>query len=154
MRVTTVYKVIGFIFPLAGLVYFYVAWTNLNFATPWFSLAFAFGGIIFIVVGLAFGLTPVLAERKKQRLMQSGVTAEAVFLSVEINWRIAINNQHPYYITAKGVDYLGKERLFKSQNIWANPAAFLTSGQKMKVYLDPNNPKKYWLDISFLGNQQ
>lgn len=152
MRVNIVYKIAGIAFSLGSLVYFYQAVANLNFVWPWFSLAMSVGGICFLAAGLSFLVVPALQNRKKELLMQSGVTIEAQFLKVDFNWKYSINGQHPYIIFATGVDTNGQQRTFKSANIWSNPASLISPGQKIKVFIDPNKPKKYWLDISFLDN--
>jgi len=153
MKITTVYKIMGIAFILGSLVYFYFAWTNLNFAFPFFSGGMALGGIIFLTAGLVFLLSPIIKENKKRRLLQSGIPIETTFLSVDLNWHLEINNQHPYIIQSVGVDTNGQQRIFKSENIWFNPQPFIYQNQKIKVLIDPNNPKKYWMDISFLENK-
>ena len=40
-------------------------------------------------------------------------------------------------------------RVFHSENLWFDPSSFMKR-RKVTVLLDPNNPKRYYMDVTFL----
>jgi hypothetical protein len=43
-------------------------------------------------------------------------------------------------------------RVFESHNLWFDPTAYIKD-KKIRVFLDMHNPKKYYVDLSFLPKQ-
>lgn len=107
-------------------------------------------GGIFFAIGAGIALFITLSLRKKTNLTSTGDAIEANFQSVKRNESISVNNTHPYQILAQWLNPRTNEiHIFKSENIWFDPTSHIKN-KKIKVYIEPNNPKKYHVDISFL----
>lgn len=107
-------------------------------------------GSIFLIIGSSILLFSHLSSRKKINLSATGQAIQADYQNVELNESISVNNTHPYRILAQWINPDTSElHLFKSENIWFDPTNHIKN-KKMKVYIAPNNPQKYHMDISFL----
>lgn len=122
-----------------------------TFTSLWLLPLFlsVFGAIFFLI-----GLIPLLIFRKKNKLKsvlyKTGREIKADFDSVSLNTHIKMNGRSPYVINAQWLDSISNTLYqFKSENIWFNPEPFINT-DKISVYIDPNNLKKYYVDISFL----
>ena len=63
----------------------------------------------------------------------------------------AVNNVRPWRIEAEWQDpQSGKLFHFQSQNLYVDPAEHLRDRRTVGVYIKASNPKRYWMDISFL----
>ena len=61
-----------------------------------------------------------------------------------------INGKNPWRITSQWLDPASnKLRVFHSENLWFDPTRFATA-KAVTVLLDPKNPKRYHMDVSFL----
>jgi len=59
--------------------------------------------------------------------------------------------KHPYVIRCKWMqNSTNKVYYFKSKFIRFNPTTYLGERKQYDVYIDPNDPNKYYMDISFL----
>jgi len=66
------------------------------------------------------------------------------------NTGVEINGQNPWRISSQWLDpKTNMVRIFHSENLWFDPSGFMKR-KKVTVLLDPNNPKRYHMDISFL----
>jgi len=64
-----------------------------------------------------------------------------------------VSGRHPFRVIAQWQDpSTAKIRVFKSHNLWFDPSRFITQKQ-IRVFLDRNNPKRYYVDLSFLPKQ-
>jgi hypothetical protein len=107
-------------------------------------------GGVFSSVGLGRLIAPKFGERKIAWLRQNGERIQAELAGVKLNTSLHVNGRHPWRITARWRDpYSGKMHLFLSQNIWFNPERYL-NGRQIEVLIAPGNPKKYWVNTSFL----
>lgn len=107
-------------------------------------------GGVFFIIGAGIMLFSQLNNSKKIHLTTSGEAIQADFQNVELNESISVNNTHPFRILAQWVNPNTSElHVFKSENIWFDPTNHIKN-KKIKVYIQPNNPKKYHVDISFL----
>lgn len=107
-------------------------------------------GSVFFAIGAGIMLFSHFSSRKKNHLTTSGEAIQADFQNVELNESISVNNTHPFRILAQWVNPNTAElHIFKSENIWFDPTNHINN-KKIKVYIQPNNPKKYHVDISFL----
>lgn len=83
----------------------------------------------------------------KNRVLSRGEMIQADFLDV-IQASYAVNNVTPYLIRADWVDLsTNKLYLFKSRPLVDSPALILKKGLKIPVYINPHNPKQYYMDI-------
>ena len=69
---------------------------------------------------------------------------------VDRNTSVEINGKNPWRITSQWLDPNSNTmRIFHSENLWFDPTRFVKRKQ-VTVLLDPNNPKRYHMDTSFL----
>lgn len=107
-------------------------------------------GGVFSVIGAGIMLFSGMSSRNQINLTTTGEAIQADFQNVELNKSISVNNTHPFRILAQWVNPRTNElHVFKSENIWFDPSNYIKS-KKIKVYIQPSNPKKYHVDISFL----
>jgi len=107
-------------------------------------------GTLFALIGGGILLAQHGGKRKKNYLMAYGTAIQTDFQGVERNTSLEVNGKHPWRIASQFLDpATNKLRVFHSENLWFDPAKFVTAKQ-VTVLLDPKNPKRYHMDISFL----
>jgi hypothetical protein len=118
-----------------------------------FLATYIVGGIGLVFCGFTAMFYFILIK-DNSKLMESGTKIQADLISVGLNTSISVNGRNPYVINGQWTDTLeNKVYSFKSKSIWFDPKPFLANRNKMDVYIDQNNPKKYFVDISFLPQQ-
>jgi len=105
---------------------------------------------------LLFNLYMVYTNRKRAKKSNSfrttGRKVEAQILKIDIDMETTVMNRHPYYILCKWVDPMsGREYLHTIKYIWDEPKPLLAGRNTIDVYIDRNDPEKYFMDIEFLG---
>ncbi len=114
----------------------------------------AFGGFGLVFAGIGFGMMGWGIRRRMiiDRLKLSGVPIEADFGQAYLDTSVKVNGRSPWRVTAQATHpFTGKLETFKSERIWANPSGLL-SGKKVRVLVDPNNPKRHYIDLDeYLG---
>ena len=118
---------------------------------PWEGpILFAVWGGIFALIG---GIPLHFRARKSARedwLKLNGRAVQADFAGVHLNTNLVVNGKSPYRIAATWKDPATNHRYkFSSDNLWTDPSGHLTS-KTISVVIDPGNPKRYWMDLSFL----
>ncbi|MBX7229144.1 MAG: DUF3592 domain-containing protein [Burkholderiaceae bacterium] len=122
-----------------------------TFRSLWL-LHFIFGGLgfVFFTIGISLLTVRFLKESKEKKLRNQGIPIQVEFQGVERNTQITINDRNPFRLIAQWQDpATSKLHLFESANIWFDPSPFISKRQ-LTVFIDPNNPRRYHLDISFL----
>lgn len=122
-----------------------------GFASLWLGTAIL-GGMGLVFAGICAGilLGTRAGEKKKHYLMAYGNSIETEVQGVDRNTGIEINGKHPWRVTSQWLDpATDKLRVFHSENLWFDPTKYVTRKQ-VTVLIDPNNPKRYHMDISFL----
>lgn len=110
-------------------------------------------GASFLIVGGVFFLIVGIKSRKKKDLLQNGRVVEATVTGGQMNYSMSVNGRHPWKLECKYEDtYTGATYLYSSYNIWKDP--FLYMGQIVKVYVDRENPRKYYVDVDSLSAEQ
>ncbi|MDR2174134.1 MAG: hypothetical protein LBE32_08070 [Burkholderiales bacterium] len=72
------------------------------------------------------------------------------FQSVALNTSLRVNGRHPFHVLTQWQDPItGEIRIFESHNVWFDPTQYCTN-QQITVYIEPGDPKKYYVDLSFL----
>jgi hypothetical protein len=107
------------------------------------------GAILFII-----GIYQFWHNKRKIQtigyLKQNGGTIEADFQSVSRNTKLAVNGRNPFNILTQWLNpETNKLHIFVSDDIWFDPSDFIKT-DKIKVLIDRKNPKKYYIDLSFL----
>jgi hypothetical protein len=125
-----------------------------NFLTLWLTpLIFSGIGIVFILIGGGFATSLFFIQQKERNdeyLKQYGTTIETELQDIQINRNLTVNRMHPYHIFTQWQNPNSSEILiFRSNNIWFDPSDYLQD-RKITVFIDQNNPKNYYVDLSFL----
>lgn len=107
-------------------------------------------GVIFFLIGFSIFLVGHLKTRKIEYLRNNGTKVNTKFQSVEANGALEVNGRNPYQIYTQWENPKTSElHLFKSENIWFDPTNHIDRDEII-VLIERNNPKKYYVDISFL----
>jgi hypothetical protein len=107
-------------------------------------------GAIFLLIGGLMILLPRLRAQEDDRLMHEGMSVDADLQSVDLNTGVTVNGRSPFRITAQWQDpSTSRMYVFVSRNIWFDPSKYIT-GQNIKVFIARGNPKRYYVDLSFL----
>ena len=86
----------------------------------------------------------------RARLTRDGRRIETQFQNVQVNAQFAVNGVNPWRIVTQWKNPAsGDLHLFQSEDLWFDPSAHIPY-RPLIVYLDPENPKKYYMDVSFL----
>jgi hypothetical protein len=110
------------------------------------------GGIGSVFAAIGFGILVVAARRKRltEWLRMHGTEVHAEFSSVEKNTSLKVNGRSPWRIISQWHNpETGELHVFNSENVWFDPEKFVTSKQ-LRVLIDPRDPKRYHVDVSFL----
>lgn len=107
-------------------------------------------GAVFTLIGLGIWLVGALTARRGRQLREHGQVVEATLQSVDLNESVSVNGRHPYVLRCQWLNPQTLElHLFQSPSIWFDPSEHL-SGDKVKVFIDRDNPRRYLVDLSFL----
>jgi hypothetical protein len=122
-----------------------------SFMALWFGTLIVGGlGVVFTAVGTAMVVVPIRRRRLESFLKSNGVPVEATFESVEQNTSMKVNGQSPWRVLAQWLDPATSQvHVFKSDNLWFDPSAYIKD-RKINVFIDRADPKKYYVDLSFL----
>jgi hypothetical protein len=106
--------------------------------------------MLFTAIGTAMVVVPIRRRRLESFLKTNGVPVEATFESVEQNTSMKVNGQSPWRVLAQWLDPATSQvHVFKSDNLWFDPSDYIKD-RKINVFMDRGNPKKYYVDLSFL----
>ena len=107
-------------------------------------------GTLFFLVGLLRIVSGRTRDIKVEYLKENGVAIKARFQVVKKNRALVVNNRHPYKIYVQWMNpATSKVYVFSSKNIWFDPTAYIKTDE-LTVLIEPDNPKKYHVDVSFL----
>ncbi|MEB2846276.1 DUF3592 domain-containing protein [Rhizobiales bacterium RZME27] len=109
----------------------------------------AFGAIFFLIGGgmIAYGL---FYGARKRSLQANGRLVLADVRGVERNGSLKVNGSHPWRVMCQWQDpATRKVHVFASDNFWFDPTDYVTQKQ-INVRIDPKNPKRHWVDTTFL----
>jgi hypothetical protein len=105
---------------------------------------------IFFLIGCGTIYYFLWKKRKDKYLKKYGIPTETDFLRVELNTSLEVNGQHPFRVLTRWKNPVTNDvHIFHSDNIWFDPSKYL-EGTKIVVYMERNNPRKYYLDLAFL----
>ena len=107
-------------------------------------------GAVFALVGGGILYGQHRAAALAQYLRRHGEPVQTEFQNVELNTRVRVNGRHPWRIVTQWKNPArGERHLFESENIWFDPTRHIGT-RPITVYLDRRNPKRYYMDVSFL----
>ncbi|MCL1561207.1 hypothetical protein M3O48_17650, partial [Xanthomonas nasturtii] len=68
-----------------------------------------------------------------------------------LNTSLEVNGKHPFRILAQRHDRTHNTLTeYRSENLWTDPQPFLSDGQALRVFVDPQRAARYSMDLSFL----
>lgn len=106
-------------------------------------------GSMFFLTGLAMIVVPLRSNRRARLLAATGIPVQAKVQDIERDVLVEVNGRHPWRIVARWKDPVTAEyRVFRSQNLWQDPAEHLQSDY-VTVFLDGNNPRRYHMETRF-----
>jgi len=110
-------------------------------------------GLLFSAIGTGIFVAFFRTSRKDQDLALHGRVIHADLLSVDQDFQVRVAGRRPFRIACQWQDSrTGKVYVFQSKSIWFDPRAYIPEG-KIPVKIDPNDPRRYRVDISFLPEQ-
>jgi hypothetical protein len=91
-------------------------------------------------------------EKSDNYFRTTGRKVEAQILKTDKDMTLTIRGENPYYIDCLWVDPMtGREYNHTIRYVWKDPKILLSGHNGIDVYIDRNNPEKYFMDIAFLG---
>lgn len=124
-----------------------------DFFTLWFLpgffglFALAFGGVGF------YGISKQVKRMGAKRDLFDNQNGKKVSLSVnevKLDRSYSVNKKHPFIVVCLWTDPLTNiSHEFRSDFYWYDPSELL-SGRKIDVYIDENDPSRYYMDTKFL----
>jgi hypothetical protein len=114
-------------------------------------MVFGLIGVGFMGFGAGMVGWDILRNGKPVYYRRHGQLIEATVKGISrANYQV--NNVRPWRIEAEWQDTKsGRLFQFQSQNLYVDPAEHLRDSRTVGVYIKASNPKRYWMDISFLG---
>lgn len=125
---------------------------HLEQAMALWAPALGLGGLALACGGVALGALGMLWARRRRirRLRALGCQIEAAFHGVERNFALQIKGRHPFRVIGQWQDpTTAKVYIYRSENLRDDPTDFI-HGAKVPVFIDPANPARYYMDLSFL----
>lgn len=103
-------------------------------------------GSLFLLICIIGTVVSVRKNNSKAYLLRNGQAIRADITGVTENVNISFNERHPVVVRCRATLPDGTKTEFKSRNVWRSPEE-VSALQSVKVYLDPANPKRYWVDV-------
>lgn len=110
------------------------------------------GGVGAGFLGIGGGMIVYAKARARlaERLRTQGMPIQAKFQGVELNAGLHVNGRHPYRVVAQWQNPAsGEIHVFHSENLWYDPSEHIRRDE-LTVYIDQADPRKYFVDLSFL----
>jgi hypothetical protein len=122
-----------------------------GFFSQWLAvLITGFLGVIFSTIGCANLFAASKTRKKEKWLLNNGRKIETHLQSVARNTNVRVNGRSPFVVYSQWLNpHTQQVHVFKSDLIWYNPSDYIQN-QKVPVWVDPNNYKRYRVDLSFL----
>jgi hypothetical protein len=122
-----------------------------SFWSRWIiHIVFGVLGAVFSLIGGGILLARLVMARRARDLQRHGMRVETEFQNVEVNGGFKVNGRSPWRIVSRWLDPAKNALyLYHSENLWFDPTPFIKS-KHVTVFIDPRNPKRYSMDVSFL----
>lgn len=119
-----------------------------NFSIYFGSGMLLFMGTVFFLVGFIPLTCSFTGKARKKKLLSSGHFLDATVEQITLNTSYRVNGQSPYvlYCTYHD-DYKDITYRFKSENLWTNPESLFPTGSIVRVYVNPTDYSKYYVDV-------
>ena len=107
-----------------------------------------FMGILFLCMGILPIVKSVRGKARKKKVRETGRTLYATVYEINYATNYLFNGRHPYIVYCSyRDDYKDIEYRFKSEYIWVNPEPDITLGSMIRVFVEENNYKNYYVDV-------
>jgi hypothetical protein len=114
------------------------------------TILIAIGAVSCILLIIIYILS-VRREKASKKLTQTGIKIAADIVSAANDETPVVMGKRPYIIKCQWQqNQTNTIFTFKSKYIYYNPAKYLGERKQLDIFIDPDNPKKYFMDISFL----
>lgn len=122
-----------------------------DFFSLWgIPVMFGVVGGVFFLVGGGMMLSSSLKARSDQYLRKHGMSIKTEFQRVVMDTSLTVNGRHPFRILTQWQNpSTSAMHIFQSNNLWYDPTSHIKDRQ-ITVFIERNNPKKYFIDLSFL----
>jgi hypothetical protein len=115
---------------------------------------FAGLGTVFTLIGAGFFVAVHVSRKREKELRASGLRITTDFTSVEVNKFVRVNGRHPFRVLTQWQNpATSRIHLFRSENITFDPTRFIAPGMQITVFIERGNPKRYFMDVSFLPQE-
>jgi len=119
----------------------------------WVGVLLCATGSAECVAGLFVMRGAARARARADWLQRFGRIVSTDLQAVALCRAVRVNGRHPYRIVSRWKRAsTGRYYTFESGNIWFDPSPYV-EGRSIHVRIDPNNPRRYWMDISFLPDR-
>lgn len=112
-------------------------------------------GLIFFLIGGTGLFLKAKRGSQTKKLKINGTVVYATYTETVYNSSYQVNGRSPYNIICEWNNPTdGNKYIFKSDNIWVNPENIIKEKniETIPVYIDPNNLKKYYVDVDSILN--
>lgn len=108
--------------------------------------------IVMILLNLFFVYKNKARTESAMRFKTTGRKVTADVVGITNDMEITIKEMHPYLVHCKWVDPMtAREYTHTIRYIWQDPAPLLAQRNGIDVYIDREDPEKYFMDTEFLG---
>ena len=141
--VGSVFTIVGAAFLAIGVITYFALKED---GIILFTLIFGGIGLLFFVLGLIFLIVVNRKMARNNKLLKEGNYVMAEIVEVSLNYNVTVNRRHPYIVRCRYQDMYGNVNIFKSRDLFFDPTDLLKD-QMVKVYVDGENYKHYYVDI-------
>lgn len=108
-----------------------------------------FGGVSAVILFISFiGIRVTGRGSRYAKLVHNGRPVDAEIVGVALNEAIQFNGRSPWIIVCQWLDPLSNTvYVFNSDNFYYDPSSYIKE-DKIRVYIDHGNFKKYYVDTS------
>jgi hypothetical protein len=111
---------------------------------------------LFAILLLLLNLVSIYQDRKRSKsantFKTTGRKVEAEIMKIDKDMTITVLKNNPWLIDCRWTDPMtGREYTHTIRYIWVDPATVLSGRRTIDVYIDREDPEKYFMDIAYLG---
>lgn len=143
LMVSIIFSFVGIIFILVGRV---IPAENIEGDAMVFRAIFCGLGAVLLIAGVLCLCLEIRARVRNNRLISSGQYIMAEISEITMNYTVSVNRSHPYIVICRYQDMYGNIHLFRSRNLFFDPAPLLKD-QMVRVYVEGEDYKHYYMDI-------
>jgi hypothetical protein len=109
--------------------------------------------ILLLILDLYLIYTNKKRNKSATNFKTTGRKVEAEITKIDIDMNTTVLKKHPWFIECRWIDPItGKPYTHTIKNIWIDPYSVLAGRKTIDVYIDRQDPDKYFMDIEFLGD--